>query len=258
MRWVNSRLKGLKSLNLSAKMITIAGWQAVLEETVDMAIRLVIGNKNYSSWSLRAWLLLREAGIDFEEERVPMDTPAFKPRVLSLSPAGCVPVLLLDEQPVWDTLAIAETVAERWPAAGLWPDDPLQRARARSISAEMHSGFAALRQLMPMNCRAMGRRVSLTESLTADIDRIFAIWTDCHHWRTESAVGDDDGWLFGRFSVADAMFAPVVLRFRTYGINLPDSVGRYPARLLESDAMQDWLVAAESETEVIEHEEVGQ
>lgn len=218
-----------------------------------MTTTLVIGNKNYSSWSLRAWLLLAEAGIEFEELRIPMDTPEFAAEVSKLSPAGRVPILLLDGHPVWDTLAIAETVAERWPEKGLWPEDPLVRAHARSISAEMHAGFSTLREAMPMNCRAMGRRVHLPDALTADIDRIFAIWSDCHH--RYRAGGD---WLFGRFSVADAMYAPVVLRFRTYGINLPDSAGSYPARLLESRALQDWLAAAESETEVIEKEETGQ
>ena len=116
----------------------------------------------------------------------------------------------------------------------------------------MHSGFEVLRQRMPMNCRAMGRKVPLPDELTRDIDRIFAIWSVCHQ-----RYKGDNGWLFGDFSVADAMFAPVVLRFRTYGINLPDSAGFYPKRLLQSTAMQDWLAAAEIETEVIEVEEKG-
>lgn len=213
---------------------------------------LVIGNKNYSSWSLRAWLLLSEAGIAFDEVRLRLDTPEFPQQIREYSAAGQVPVLIVDQQPVWDTLAIAETVAERWPATALWPDDPAARAHARSISAEMHSGFAALRGAMPMNCRAFGRRVSLPDDVTHDIDRIFDIWTDCHR-----RYGG--GWLFGtRFSVADAMFAPVVLRFRTYGINLPDAACHYPARLLKSEALLNWLVAAESETEVVEQDEKGQ
>lgn len=216
-----------------------------------MKLELVIGNKNYSSWSLRAWLLLSEAGIAFDEIRLPLDTPEFAEQVRRYSPAGCVPVLLLDGNPVWDSLAIAETVAERWPAAGLWPDDPVERAHARSISAEMHSGFSELRAHLPMNCRAMGRKVGLPDSLAKEIDRVFEIWTDCHR-----RYGG--GWLFGRFSVADAMFAPVALRFRTYGINLPASAMSFPTRLLQSRAMQNWLVAAESETEVLENDETGQ
>ncbi len=217
-----------------------------------MSVTLVIGNKNYSSWSLRAWLLLAEPGIEFDEHRIPMDTPEFKSEVLTFSAAARVPVMMLDGVAIWDTQAIAETIAERWPAAKLWPDDPMARAHARSVSAEMHSGFAELRDAMPMNCRAMGRRVPMTEALRADIDRVLAIWSDCQ------SRYDGDGWLFGRFSVADAMYAPVVLRLRTYGVDLPDAASRYPARLLESKALQEWLMAAESETEVLEMEEKGQ
>jgi glutathione S-transferase len=214
---------------------------------------LFIGNKNYSSWSLRSWFLLSEAGIDFEEARVPLDTPEFEERIGSISPARKVPVLLLDGQPVWDSLAIAETVAERWPDKKLWPGEPAARSHARSISAEMHSGFAALREAMPMNCRAMGRKVSLTDAITADINRVLAIWADC---RSRYAAGD--GWLFEKFSIADAMYAPVVFRFRTYGIVMPQSASRYPERVMKSKAIQKWLVASESETEVLDADEAGQ
>jgi glutathione S-transferase len=214
---------------------------------------LFIGNKNYSSWSLRSWFLLSETGIDFEEARVPLDTPEFVERIGSISPARKVPVLLLDEQPVWDSLAIAETVAERWPDKRLWPDEPAQRAHARSISAEMHSAFAALREAMPMNCRAMGRKVSLTDAVTADINRVFAIWTDCR-----SRYGTEGGWLFEKFSIADAMYAPVVFRFRTYGIVLPQSASCYPERVMKSKVIQNWLAASESETEVLDDDEAGQ
>jgi glutathione S-transferase len=217
-----------------------------------MTPKLIIGNKNYSSWSLRAWLLLAESGIEFDEHRILMDTPEFGAEIRQFSPAGRVPVLLLDDGPVWDSLAIAETVAERWPQKRLWPDDPTARAHARSISAEMHGGFETLRASMPLNCRAMGRRVALPHDLTSDIDRIFEIWSDCHE-----RYGSEGAWLFGRFSIADAMYAPVVLRFRTYGINLPDDASAYPERLLESEAMQSWLAAAESETEVLDREEAG-
>ena len=218
-----------------------------------MTPKLIIGNKNYSSWSLRAWLVLAEAGIDFDEHRIAMDTPEFKPEILGISPAGRVPVLQLADVTVWDSLAIAETVAERWPDARLWPDDQTARAHARAISAEMHSGFEALRDGLPMNCRAMGRTVELTDALTADIDRVFEIWSDC-----QARYGGGDGWLFGRFSIADAMYAPVVLRLRTYGINIPDRAQRYPSRLLESSHLQRWLLASESEIEVLEKEEKGQ
>jgi glutathione S-transferase len=214
---------------------------------------LFIGNKNYSSWSLRSWFLLSEAGIDFEEVRVPLETPEFAERIGSISPARRVPVLLLDRQPVWDSLAIAETVAERWPNKRLWPGESAARSHARSISAEMHSGFAALREAMPMNCRAMGRKVSLTDAVTADINRVSAIWADCR-----SRYGAGDGWLFEKFSIADAMYAPVVFRFRTYGIVLPESASRYPERVMKSKAIQNWLAASESETEVLEADEAGQ
>ena len=218
-----------------------------------MSAKLIIGNKNYSTWSLRAWLLLAEAGIDFEEERLALDSEGFASKIAQYSPACRVPVLILDGQTIWDTMAIAETVAEHWPEKGLWPADPNARAHARSICAEMHSGFSILRESMPMNCRAMGRKVALPDELAADIDRILEIWSDCH--RQYHSGGD---WLFGDFSVADAMYAPVVLRFRTYGVNLPQSAISYPRRLLQSDSLQAWLAAAESETEVIEREEIGQ
>ena len=218
-----------------------------------MKLKLVIGNKNYSSWSLRSWFLLSEAGIEFEEYRIPLDQDNTAAEIARFSPAGCVPVLVIDEQPVWDTLAIAETVAERFPDRDLWPSDAGERAHARSVSAEMHSGFRNLRDAMPMNCRAMGRRVSLPDALTADIDRVLDIWSDCHR-----RYGPRGNWLFGRFSVADAMYAPIVLRFRTYGINLPESASAYPRQLLESRSIQSWLAAAESEVEVIKREEVGQ
>ena len=218
-----------------------------------MSAKLVIGNKNYSTWSLRSWFLLAEAGIDFEEERLALDTEGFASKVAQYTPICRVPVLILEGQPIWDTMAIAETVAERWPDKKLWPSDANARAHARSICAEMHSGFSVLREAMPMNCRAMGRKVALPDELVADIDRVLAIWSDCH--RQYQSGGD---WLFGEFSVADAMYAPVVLRFRTYGINLPQSAVAYPERLLKSDVLQDWLAAAESETEVIESDEIGQ
>ena len=218
-----------------------------------MKPKLIIGNKNYSSWSLRAWLLLKEAGIDFDEHRILLDTDTTAAEIAAFAAARQVPILKRVDVTVWDSLAIAETVAERWPDKQLWPSDPDERAHARSISAEMHSGFPYLREHMPMNCRAMGRQVHLLDELGEDIDRIIAIWAECHRH-----YGDRGGWLFGTFSIADAMFAPVVLRLRTYGINLPESAGFYPHRLLESEAMQEWLAAAECEVEVIEAEEKGQ
>ena len=218
-----------------------------------MKPKLIIGNKNYSSWSLRPWLLMKEAGIDFDEHRIVLDTSTTQHEIAEFTDAGRVPVLQLGDLTVWDSLAICETVAERWPDKKLWPGNEDERAHARSIAAEMHAGFPWLRECMPMNCRAMGRKVSIPDELGDDIDRIISIWAECHRH-----FGNRGGWLFGKFSVADAMFAPVVLRLRTYGINLPESAGYYPHRLLESEAMQDWLAAAECEIEVIEREEKGQ
>ena len=217
-----------------------------------MNAKLIIGNKNYSSWSLRAWFLLREAGIDFEEHRIALDTATTAEEIAHFSPAGKVPILILDDLTIWDSMAIAETVAERWPDKNLWPADPVARAHARCISNEMHSGFLHLRECMPMNCRAMGRTVPIPDELGDDIERVYHSWSECH-----KRYGDLGPWLFGDFSIADAMYAPVVLRFRTYGINLPESAGYYPHRLLESKAIQDWLAASESETEVIEMDEAG-
>ncbi len=197
--------------------------------------------------------MLREVEIEFEEHRIALDEADTHAQIAEYTDAGRVPVLVLDGHAIWDTLAIAETVAERWPDKQLWPTDAVARAHARCISAEMHSGFAELRNSMPMNCRAMGRKIPLPDELTAEIDRVIAIWTDCH--KRYSADGD---WLFGRFSVADAMFAPVVLRFRTYGVNLPESAAAFANRLLESAAMQEWLAAADTEIEVIENDEAGQ
>lgn len=214
---------------------------------------LIIGNKNYSSWSLRAWFLLSEGGIDFLERRIALDVETTAAQLADCSPSGTVPVWILDDEVIWDSLAIAETAAERWPGQRLWPEAPDARAHARCVSAEMHSGFSTLREAMPMNCRAMGRKVPLPDRLTSDIDRVIEIWSDCHR-----RYGAEGPWLFGKFSVADAMFAPVVFRFRTYGINLPESASHYPARLLESEAIQRWLEAAESEIEVIKNDEVGQ
>ena len=216
-----------------------------------MQVQLVIGNKNYSSWSLRPWLVLRESGIEFEERRIVLDVDSTQNELSALGAARRVSVMVIDGETVWDSLAIAETIADRWPDKNLWPDDAIKRAHARSVSAEMHSSFQALREQMPMNCRAMGRKVMLTDELTADIDRVIEIWSDCFH-RYEGE------WLFGDFSIADAMYAPVVLRLRTYGINLPESAAHYPRRLLQSTAMQEWLAAAEVETEVIDADEVGQ
>lgn len=204
------------------------------------ALTLVIGNKNYSSWSLRAWLVASHSGLAFKERQLALQAADFKQQVACFSPAGRVPVLLVDETAIWDSVAIAEYLAEQVPA--LWPDAELDRARARAISAEMHSGFQALRQQMPMNVRAVGRSVPSTPALEADIARIVAIWESCRREHLRQGP-----WLFGRWSIADAMFAPVAARFRTYGVALPVLAAEYLVTALADPALLDWAVGAQEE-----------
>jgi len=210
---------------------------------------LVIGNKNYSSWSLRPWLLMRNAGIDFDELRIPLSQPDTRQRILSYSGAGKVPILLHGDLTVWDSLAICEYIAERHPQIGAWPRDSSQRARARSVAAEMHSGFAALRAELPLDCRARCEGVEVSDQLRADIKRIEAIWAEC----PRHAAGGP--WLFGSFGIADAMYAPVALRFHSYGIGLGDAAREYVDLVRDLAAARDWLSAAESESEVIDDDE---
>lgn len=211
-------------------------------------MKLVIANKNYSSWSLRPWLALKVAGIPFEEQRIPLDQPDSRARMLAVSPAGRVPVLIDGDAVVWDSLAIGEWLAERHPAAHLWPADPLQRARARSISAEMHSGFHGLRSAMPMNCRSRLPDCGQTVDAIIDIARIIEIWTD--------ALAISGGpFLFGAFTFADAMYAPVASRFVTYAVPLPDVCTAYVATLQGLPAMQEWNAAAAAEREWVAADE---
>ena len=212
--------------------------------------RLVIGNKNYSSWSLRGWLVLVKAGIDFEEVPISLFAEGYQEEIRRYSPAGRVPVYVEDDLVIWDSLAIAETIAESHPR--LWPEPAGERAHARAIAAEMHSGFGELRDAMPMNCRATGRRVAPTEQLTADIGRVQEIWTECRSRHAEAGP-----WLFGAFSIADAMYAPVAFRFNTYGVTGGAEVEQYKRTVLEDADVVRWLEAARNEADVIEHEEVG-
>jgi glutathione S-transferase len=212
--------------------------------------QLVIGNRNYSSWSLRPWLVLEALGQPFEVVRIPLDQPDTAERIRAYSAAGRVPVLIEDGITVWDSLAIIEHLAEAHPH--LWPADPAARAMVRSIAAEMHSGFAALRQELPMNLRATGRRVEPTAEAMADIERITSIWDDARH-----RFGGSGPWLFGAWSAADAMYAPVAARFHTYGIALAPDLEAYQRALLEAPAMRAWTALAAAEHETIMHEEVG-
>jgi len=213
---------------------------------------LVIGNKNYSSWSLRAWLALKKSGLVFKERNLALDTPQFLEDIADLSPTRRVPVLWHDALCVWDSLAIAEYANEQFANGSLWPADTRQRALAKSVSAEMHSGFDTLRRRMPMNCRARNRRVEVGPELEADIGRVLSIWSDCRQATRQS--GD---WLFGQFSIADAMFVPVALRFNTYAVTLPPLARDYLQAVLRDPDVADWMKASAAEQEFIEAGEVG-
>ncbi|WP_028355408.1 glutathione S-transferase family protein [Bordetella petrii] len=195
---------------------------------------LIIGNKNYSSWSLRAWLALRATGIPFSEQKLGLFTPEFAERLGGITPAGLVPVLLDGDFAVWDSLAICEYAAERHPEAGLWPADPHARARARSLAAQMHSGFGQLRQLLPMNVEAKLSGIDYSAA-QGDISRVQAIWHD-----TRAEFGQGGPFLFGKFSAADAFYAPVVSRFTTYGVPAAGAVREYMDAVLALPAMQEW------------------
>jgi len=203
---------------------------------------LYIGNRNYSSWSLRAWLAIEQTGLPFREERVWFDEDGDRNRRLELSPTGRVPVLRHGDLVIWDSLAIAEYLAELAPQAGLWPADRAARARARSLCAEMHSGFSAVRQRMSMNIR---RRVPWSDrgpEVEAEVRRLISIWTD-----TRREFGAGGPFLFGRRSLADAFYAPVVTRFRSYGVTLEGEAAAWAAAVMDLPAMRDWVAKAESE-----------
>lgn len=209
---------------------------------------LIIGNRNYSSWSLRAGLVLRHSGADFTEVLIPLDQPETGRAIRAHSQAGKVPILRHGTLSVWDSLAIAEYLAERFPAAGLWPADAEDRALARAVTCEMHSGFAALRSSLPMDLRARHMTGPVPAAVRDDIARIVAIWTDCRR-----RAGAEGPFLFGPFTIADAFFAPVVGRFRTYGIEVSGEAAAYADALWHWPDMQAWLDLANDETWVIKY-----
>ena len=207
---------------------------------------LVIGNKNYSSWSLRPWLLLRQFDIAFEERRIPLDTPEFDKEIDRWSPTRRVPVLHDDGVVVWDSLAICEYVNERWLAGRGWPALLRERAVARAAAAEMHAGFGALREQLPMNCHREPDRYRWNAAADADIARVQALWT-----QLRSRRGGDGDFLCGEFGIVDAMFAPVAMRFLGYGVAMDAIASRYVEALCALPAMREWRAAAEAETERI-------
>lgn len=207
---------------------------------------LTIASRNYGSWSLRGWLLCRFAGIDFDVQLLDSSDPDTRAELLLLAPSFRVPCLEIDGTEVWDTLAIAEYLNERCPDAGLLPADPIERARCRSVSAEMHSGFANLRSALPMNLRASYTSFKVWSGVDADIDRIQAIWTDC-------LARSGGPLLFGaRPTVADAMYAPVCTRFRSYAVALPARLEAYCDAVYALPAMREWLADAAAEPDVID------
>ena len=218
-----------------------------------MNLELVIGNKNYSSWSMRPWVLLREARIPFREVQLKFgekDGGLTVPGIEKYSGAGKVPVLLVDGEPVWDSLAICETVAEMFPDRHLWPERAEARRLARSACAEMHSGFQALRGKMPMNIRGRYPGKGLTPESRRDIDRVVALWEQCRE-----RFGAGGKLLFGRFCVADAFFAPVVMRFQAYAVELPRAAQEYCDAVQALASVREWCEGARRETEFVPEDE---
>lgn len=212
------------------------------------AIELVIANQNYSSWSLRPWLALKQTGLPFSLTVIPLKQDDTKAQILARSPSGKVPALIHDGLTVWDSLAICEYLAELAPDAGLWPADRAARATARSVSAEMHSSFTALRSNMPMNIRGDLPGWGRAPGVADDIARIEAIWTDLRQ-----RFGSHGPYLFGGFTIADAMYAPVVTRFKTYGVEINPTAQAYADAVQAHPFMREWTAAALAETWVVDY-----
>jgi glutathione S-transferase len=216
-----------------------------------MGLRLIIGNKNYSSWSFRPWLAMKVAGIAFEETLISLEASDFKSRVTALGGAGRVPTLIDGDTCVWESLAILEYLAEKFTAAALWPRDPSARAHARAIASEMHAGFGALRRQLPMNIRRPVIPRALDTDAAGDVARIDAIWSE-----SRSRFGASGPFLYGTFGAADAMYAPVVWRFRTYAVEVSAAAQAYMRALMALPAWIEWREAARHEPWVLPHDEV--
>lgn len=213
-------------------------------------MRLVIGNKNYSSWSFRPWIAMRHVGIAFEEVLIPLYEPGSAEQIRVHSPAGKVPILIDGDVHVWESLAILEYLAEKYPDAGLWPADSAARAHARAIASEMHAGFAPLRRDCTMNMWLPPRRHRASAEVAANVQRIDEIWSDCR-----ARFGGSGAFLFGSFGAADAMYAPVVSRFVTYGLDVSASSRAYMEAVQALPAWKEWRKAALQETWVMPHNE---
>ena len=216
-----------------------------------MALHLIIGNKNYSSWSFRPWLAMKVAGIAFAETVISLEAADFKARVVAHSAAGRVPVLIDGDVTIWESLAILEYLADKFPDAGLWPKQPAARAHARAVAAEMHAGFMPLRRHLPMNMARPAKPRALDQAAAADVARIDAIWREC---RTRFGAGG--AFLFGPFGAADAMFAPVVSRFHTYAVETGAAARDYMRAVMALPAWHEWREAARSEPWILPHDEV--
>jgi glutathione S-transferase len=211
---------------------------------------LVVGNKNYSSWSLRPWLLLRHFGVDFDDDVLPLDTPEFAGRIAAYSGAGRVPVLVDGARRVWDSLAICEYANERWLGGAGWPVDLDRRALARSASAEMHSGFGAMRAQLPMSVRRRPNAYRWDAAAQRDIERVQALW------RTLRGHAGEGPFLLGDFGIVDAMYAPVCVRFRGYGAEVDATAAAYMATIFALPAFREWEAAALAETAVLAADEL--
>ncbi len=214
-------------------------------------LQLVIGNKNYSSWSLRPWMALTMAGIPFRETVIPLDTPETAPLIAQHSGAGRVPVLHHGRQTVWDSLAIMEYLAELFPEKHLWPKPLAARAIARAVANEMHAGFGALRSACPMNLRRPRRPIPMSAEVLKDVARIEHIWRGCR-----AKFGKGGKFLFGRFSIADAMYAPVASRFDTYAVEVAEDTRAYMNTIMNTGAFASWREAAIKESWVVHADEV--
>ena len=210
-----------------------------------MRTTLIIGNKNLSSWSMRPWVLMRHFDIPFEETLIRLDEPETRATIKQYSPSGLVPCLLDEGVTVWDSLAIAEYLADKYPVKGLWPADPVARARARCLAAEMHSGFSTLRTVWPMDIVTEGAGVTVPIGVRRDLDRLFHLWGEA---RTDFGEKGDGAYLFGAFSIADAFFAPVVSRLRTYGpVPMDEKIKAYTDTMWANPAVAEWAADARRE-----------
>jgi len=216
-----------------------------------VALKLIIGNKNYSSWSFRPWIAMKVAGIAFDETVISLNAPDFKAQVSPHSGTGKVPVLIDGGVKVWESLAILEHLADRFPDAGLWPSDSAARAHARTVSSEMHAGFLPLRRACPMNLWRPVKRRDLSDDATTNVRRIDALWADCRE-----RFGAGGPFLFGAFGAADAMYAPVVSRFHTYDVAVGPAARAYMAAVMALPAWAEWTAAALQEPWVLPEDEV--